>query len=200
MESSHSARVHDRARDRISVDLRGLKAAVTLRAQALGVSPSDLVRSALASALQASTEPVHTVQLVAAPQQPHGTADRVRLCVRMRRDQARAAVFASRRHRLSLGDYLASLVAEVPVLSSGRSRDELLAELRASSAELSTLSRNIHRLTVLLRQADAEPARTYREMLDTMARDIRSHLTLAARALADLQPRNCARPTDPSRR
>jgi hypothetical protein len=59
----------------------------------------------------------------------------------------------------------------------------------ASSAELATLSRNIHRLTALLRQANVEPARPYREMLDTLAGDVRRHLELAARALADLQPR-----------
>ena len=39
------------SRDRISVDLHGLKAALFERAQALGVSPSDLVRTTLADAL-----------------------------------------------------------------------------------------------------------------------------------------------------
>jgi hypothetical protein len=64
-----------------------------------------------------------------------------------------------------------------------------LAALIASSAELSTLSRKIHRLTALLRQANVEPARRYREMLDTLAGDVRGHLTLAASVLADLRPR-----------
>ena len=39
------------SRDRISVDLHGLKAALFERAQALGVSPSGLVRTTLAEAL-----------------------------------------------------------------------------------------------------------------------------------------------------
>ena len=39
------------SRDRISVDLHGLKAVLFERAQALGVSPSGLVRTILASAL-----------------------------------------------------------------------------------------------------------------------------------------------------
>jgi hypothetical protein len=39
------------SRDRISVDLRGLKATLFQRAQALGVSPSGLVRTTLAEAL-----------------------------------------------------------------------------------------------------------------------------------------------------
>ena len=90
---------------------------------------------------------------------------------------------------LSRGAYLAGLVADVPVLSAGCSRAEHIATLMASSAELSTLSRNIHRLTALLREANVEPARPYRETLDTLAGDVRRHLELAAGVLADLQPR-----------
>jgi len=78
----------------------------------------------------------------------------------------------------------------VPALSGGASRTEYLAALIASNAELSTLSRNIHRLTALLRQANVEPARPYREMLDTLAADVRGHLALAAGVLSDLQPRS----------
>ena len=69
-----------------------------------------------------------------------------------------------------------------------RGRAEHIATLMASCAELSTLSRNVHRLTALLRQANVEPARPYREMLDTLAGDVRRHLELAAHVLADLQP------------
>jgi hypothetical protein len=207
MEPSQGERTRGQCRDRISVDLRGLKAALAQRAQVLGVSPSDLVRTALAgalaNALAAQPAPDESRSLAAATTSPKASAARVRLCMRMRPEHARAAVFASRRHRLSLGDYLAALVAEVPVLAAGGSRDGLVAELRASSAELSTLSRNIHRLSVLLRQADAEPARAYRQMLDTVAGDIRSHLILAANALAQLQPRSAgpaAEPADPPSR
>lgn len=183
----------DRTRDRISVDLHGLKSAVAQRAQDLGVSPSDLVRAALASALQGQPFAPGDLQLRphrAASSPTPAAAERVRLCVRMRREQARAAVFESQRHRLSLGDYLAGLVVEVPILTSGGNRDSLIAELHASNAELSTLSRNLHRLTTLLRQADVASARPDREMLDTVAADVRRHLTLAASALAELQPRN----------
>lgn len=90
---------------------------------------------------------------------------------------------------LSRGAYLAGLIANVRVLSAGGGRAEHIAALMASSSERATLSRNIHRLTALLRQANVEPARPYREMLDTLAGDVHRHLELAARMLADLQPR-----------
>ena len=67
-------------------------------------------------------------------------------------------------------------------LSAGGGRAEHIATLMASSAELSTLSRNIHRLTALLRQTNVEPARPYGEMLETLAGGVRRQLELAARA------------------
>jgi hypothetical protein len=93
---------------------------------------------------------------------------------------------------MSPGDYVGGLVAQVPAVMAGGGRAEHIAHLVASSAELSTLSRNIYRLTALLAQANVAPARPYREMLDTLAGDVRRHLVLAARALADLQPRHRA--------
>lgn len=175
------------SRDRISVDLRGLKAALFERAQALGVSPSGLVRTTLAEALS-QAERIHIDR--STPSLRSGNSDRMRLCLRMSREQARATMEAARLACMNPGDYVGSLVANVPVLSDGGSRAEHIATLIASSAELSTLSRNIHRLTALLRQANVEPARQYREMLDTLAGDVRSHLELAARVLSDLQPRS----------
>jgi hypothetical protein len=175
------------SRDRISVDLRGLKAALFERAQSLGVSPSSLVRSTLAEALgQADRIDVDRSM----PSRLSGNGTRVRLCLRMSRRHAREAMDAAQRAGMNPGDYVGSLVSNVPVLSTGGSRAEYISTLVASSAELSTLSRNIHRLTALLRQANVEPARPYREMLDTLAGDVRRHLELASRVLAELQPRS----------
>jgi len=177
------------SRDRVSVDLRGLKAALFERARALGVSPSGLVRSTLADAL-GQAERIY-IDRSTSSLRP-GEGGRMRLCLRMSREQARATMEAARLAGMSPGDYVGGLVAKVPVLSSGGNRAEHIATLIASNAELSTLSRNIHRLTALLRQADVGPARQYREMLDTLADDVRSHLELAALVLADLQPRRCS--------
>ena len=172
------------SRDRISVDLHGLKAALLDRAQALGVSPSGLVRTALAQALSQPERPY--VDPTLPWHQPGG--HRVRLYLRMSREQANATLVAARHAGMNPGDYVGSLVANVPVLAAGGSRAEHIADLVASCAELSTLSRNIHHLTALLRRANVAPARPYREMLDTLAGDVRGHLELAALVLADLQP------------
>ena len=174
------------SRDRISVDLHGLKAALLDRAQALGVTPSRFVRSTLAEALGQSVD-LYPDRRQHGP--PAGRGDRVRLYLRMSCEHAHATLLAARCARMPLGDYIGGLVAGVPVLSAGGSRADHIATLVASTAELSTLSRNVHRLTVLLRQANVEPARQYRDMLDTLSWDVRRHLEQAAVVLSELQPR-----------
>ena len=175
------------SRDRLSVDLHGLKATLFARAQALGVSPSGLVRTTLGEAL-ARSDPIKTDRSM--PSLKSGTGDRVRLCLRMSREEAIATLDGARRAGLNPGDYVGGLVAGVPVLLGAGSRTDHLAGLIASSAELSTFSRNLHHLTKLLRHAEFRPAQEYRPMLDTLGADVRSHLALVAGALADLRPRS----------
>lgn len=176
------------AHDFVTVDMRGLKAALVARAQAERVSVSVLVRSAVARdlGLAAGDE---TSRMVESTEHP-SSATAVKLSIRMSAEEALQLAAGARAAGLSRCAYLAGLIANVPVLSAGGGRSEHIATLMASCAELSTLSRNVHRLTALLRQANVEPARPYREMLDTMAGDVRRHLELAARVLADLQPQS----------
>ena len=57
-----------------------------------------------------------------------------------------------------------------------------------SCAELSTLNRNLARLTSLLRQGRVQAALEYRRMLDTLCAEVREHLAMAAALLAELRP------------
>lgn len=176
------------AHDFVTVDMRGLKAALVARAQAERVSLSVLVRGAVARDLGPAVEcePLREENLTRSA----SGATSVKLSIRMTAAEARQLDAGARSAGLSRGAYLAGLVANVPVLASGGARTEHIRALMASSAELATLSRNIHRLTALLRQANVEPARPYRVMLDTVAADVRRHLELAAHTLADLQPQS----------
>lgn len=171
----------------VTVDMRGLKAALVVRSQEKQLSVSMLVRSAVARDLGlAEPDHRHPADAVAART---SKLSRVKLSIRMSHDDAKQLAACAQAAGLSRDAFLAGLVAEVPVLSGGGSRKEHVTALIASSAELSTFSRNIRHLSALLRQADAEAARLYRSMLDSLAGEIRGHLELAARTLADLQPR-----------
>ena len=182
------------AHDFVTVDMRGLKTALVTRAQAERVSVSVLVRSAVARDLGLAVD--GEASRMSEPACRRSNATTVKLSIRMSAEEARQLAAGARAAGLSRGAYLAGLIANVPVLSAGGGRTEHIATLIASCAELSTLSRNVHRLTALLRQANVEPARPYREMLDTLAADVRGHLEVAARVLAGLQPQSrSARPS-----
>ena len=173
--------------DFVTVDMRGLKAALVARAQSERVSVSVLVRAAVARDLGLAdvAEPGRMVD-------PAGAASRaacVKLSIRMTPEEAEQLAAGARAAGLSRGAYLSGLVANVPVLSGGGDRIDHLAALIGSCAELSTLSRNIHHLTSLLREGNVRPALEYRAMLDTLAGDVRGHLKLASGVLADLTPR-----------
>jgi hypothetical protein len=173
--------------DFVTVDMRGLKAALVARAQVERVSVSVLVRGAVALelGLAMAADNQQTTSAVAT-----SSAASVKLSIRLTPDEASLLAAGARAAGLSRGAYLSGLIANVPVLTSGANRTDHIATLVASSAELSTLSRNIHHLTSLLREGNVRPALVYRDMLDTLAGDVRRHLMLAASVLADLRPRS----------
>jgi hypothetical protein len=172
--------------DFVTVDMRGLKAALVAHAQAQRVSVSVLVRSAVERelGLAASSQGPESGQRPAAWSGPI-----VKLSIRLTGTEAEQLVARARHAGLSRGAFLAGLLAGVPSLTDGASgRPDCIAALTGSSAELSTLSRNLNHLTTLLRQGQVRPAQEYRRMLDTLGDDVRAHLSLAANVLADLRP------------
>lgn len=173
------------SRERISIDLQGLKAPLMARSETLGVSPSVLVRKALEQALETAAEPAQC-SFRRTPRKHPG--DRTRLCLRMGHEDALAVLAAARRADMSPGNYVVGLVAGVPVLLNSGGGPEHIAALTASNFEMSSLSRNIHALTRLLTQAKVPQARVYRDMLDTLNGDVRRHLVLCSRALTELRP------------
>lgn len=172
--------------DFVTVDMRGLKAALVARAQAQRVSVSALVRGAVARELGTAQPRDAQQESVSAAT----SSKTVKLSIRLTTAEAGQLARGAQAAGLSRGGYLAGLVANVPVLTSGASRADHINALIASSAEMSTLIRKIHHLTSLLRQGESRAAREYRDMLDTLAGDVRGHLMLAGRVLADLRPRN----------
>ncbi len=170
-------------RERISIDLQGLKAALMERSQALGVTPSELLRVALAQVLDT---PATLKRETAVRQSMKRPRDRTRLCLRMGQEEATATMAAARRAGMSPGDYVAGLVAGVPVLLNGGRRSDHIAALTTSNAHVANLSRNVYALTRFLTQANVQQARVYRDMLDTLNGDVRRHLMLASSVLAEL--------------
>jgi hypothetical protein len=174
------------SRDRISVDLHGLKATLMERAQAVGLTPSQVVRLVLANALGRTARQNTEASRTPAQADP---AARTRLCLRMRSGDAEATQLAAQRAGMATGEYVAALVAGVPLILDGGGHTQALQALTASTDELAHFSHRLHQLNALVRRGDVEPIRPYTGMLETLARDVHRHLDHVSCVLADLQPR-----------
>lgn len=179
----------------VTADLRGLKAALVARAQAERVSLSVVVRRAvkrelgLVDAPREAREALDSREAACAGHAARFTGSTVKLSIRLTSAEAEQLAAGARRADLSRGAYLAGLLAGVPSLLDGTaSRPDGLAALNASCAALSTLSRDLHHLTSLLRHGEVKAAMAYRDTLDTLGVDVREHLAMAASLLAELRP------------
>lgn len=164
------------ARDRLTIDLRGMKSALQARAGAKGVPVSVLVREALTH----FTDSVEANVVDADAR----TARRVRLSMRMREDEARDLLRRARRAGRPLGAYVVELIRTGPEPESANERARTVAALTRSNADLSALRRHIAHLTALLGQGAVRAAQEYRQTLETLDADVRAHLALASRVLA----------------
>lgn len=174
-------------RDFVTVDMRGLKVALVARARSERAAVSVVVRRAIERELGPGDAAGEAGVAITSPAETSSTT--VKLSLRMTRAEAELLAAGARRAGLSRGAFLGGLLANVPSLSGDAGvRLECLAALTASNAELSTLTRNLHHLTALLRQGDVHAARGYRRIFDTLDGDVRAHLSLAASVLAHLQP------------
>ena len=172
--------------DFVTVDMRGLKAALVARARSDRTTVSTVVRAAV----------MHELGLVDAGEQGPSmatfpSAASVKLSIRMTRDEVARLDVGARAAGLSRAAYLAGLMDNVPVLMGGN-RAESITALVASNAALADLARDIRHMAQLLRQGDGQTARLYRQRLDSVDHEVRAHLRLASKALTDLQPQRAS--------
>ena len=180
----HDVALPAAAREYFTVDLRGLRAALVARAGRDGMTESDVLRSALATALGTSeTELVDSARQSIADSP---TVSQVKLSVRLAGSAARQLDQDARAAGLSRGAYLTRLIRGAPSVASSTDRVAACRALNHSSEELAVMSRDINHLTQLLRQGSVQAAKSYATRHETLDRDVRAHLALAAAVLADL--------------
>ena len=172
-------------REFFTVDLRGLRTALSRRATEAGITESDVLRSALAVALgDGGGDPLNSPAVGdASASQPQ-----VKLSVRITCPAAERLDRKARAAGLSRGAYLTGLINGAPAVVAATDRRAGFAALSASAAELALLSRDLHHLTHLLRCGEFGPAQAYRERLETLDADVRQHLDRSAAAFAELAP------------
>ncbi|NUZ09093.1 hypothetical protein [Piscinibacter koreensis] len=182
------------SRDRITVDLRGLRAALLERAKAAGQSPSEFVREVISTALGGG-EPGDVA--VPALRKDSASGGRARVFLRMSCEEAALLRARAQRAGVPPGEYVATLIATVPAVTAATSRSEQRAALIASTAELATLGRSVGQLSALLRGGSVPAPQEYRAVLDALIANVRRHLVLASGALAELEPLRSKRAAPP---
>jgi hypothetical protein len=172
--------------DFVTVDMRGLKAALVAQASSERLSVSAWVRRAVARELKADEPNVGQNRC------PKDSAP-TKVSIRLTAEEAQKLAACARADGISMGALLAGLAAGIPVFSDGRNCAGTRAALVESSAELSTLNRNIHHLTLLLAHGSLQAAQEYRAMLETLCDRVRRHLRLTSAMLAQFRLRRVPR-------
>jgi hypothetical protein len=167
------------AGDRVTISLRGIGDAVRAAAAGRGVTMAAFAREALIGAL---TEAPSLRELADAPSaQRHGA---VKLTWRMDARAAEALAANARALGLSYGQYVGYLVSATPLPAPVAQRAADRAALHASTHHLAELALNLRDLVRLLKRGDAEQARKYRALFDTIGGDIACHLERASNLLS----------------
>jgi hypothetical protein len=158
------------AREYFTVDLRGLRAALSARAARDSLSEPD----------------VALPMPVVGAYERSPVARHVKLSVRVSVLAAHRLDLNGRAAGLSRGAYLMRLIDGAPPVIPSFERAAGFAALNASASELALLSRDINHLTQLLRASSLAAARAYRGLLDTLDGDVGKHLDLSASVIAEL--------------
>lgn len=168
------------SRDRLTVDLKGLKAALQGRAAARGVPVSVLVRDVLAR--EAGREGG------AVPAPAHSAAriqrGRVRLCLRLDVLDAHLLLRRAREAGLPLGEFVMAQLQAPGQVPSAAERTARIAALTRSTAQLAGTRRDLAQLTAALKRSDLPAAAPIRTSLATLEQAIRAHLEHASAVLA----------------
>jgi hypothetical protein len=171
------------ARDRVTIDLRGIGDAVRAAAVAHNQTVAVFARDALVAAASCrplETKPVH-------PQVPHSRS-MTKLHLRMHALEAEALVVNARRLGLSYGAYVGRLVIGTPLPMPAAHRDADRAALWNSTDQLAVLAGDINAVIRMVRQAKgSEAAREYGDSLRRLEADVRRHLEIASRLVAGMK-------------
>lgn len=170
------------SRERLTLDLRGLGPAIRAHAKARNMAVSSFVRLAVAKMLESSGTAVADT-FDASPEIPAGPSVKVTLRVspRIARDMATRA----RATGLSHGAYVSTLIDAAPVALDHRGAVRALA---ASTDRLASTATDLNGFARLLRRGTSLSADHVDAAVGAVVREVRTHLRVAARLVADLKP------------
>jgi hypothetical protein len=168
------------ARDRVTVDLRGLGERLRLKAGAQRLSAGAFVRRAILSQLEDDAP-------AAEPDRPDAIGPVVKVTLRL--SAAHAVLLATRaRHAdVSQGAYVAAVLDGLPPPPLPPDHARAVAALVGSTDQLALLSSDINGFLRTLGVGNHEALAQYRKSVFSLSDEVRKHLALAGALLKDLR-------------
>lgn len=172
------------ARDRVTIDLRGMGSRLHMLASRRRTPASVLVRRAVVAMLDA--------EVVEGDQDDPAGGDHVRrvakITLRMPAEHALLLAKRARGADVSQGAYVASLLEGTPAPPRAPDYARVVEALLVSSNRLADLSPDLNGIARLVaRDPKGELAR-YAGHIDALAADVRQHIAVAAALLTSLRP------------
>jgi hypothetical protein len=193
------------ARERVTIDLRGLGTALQARAMAEHSTSAAIARRALVAWLQS---PVAQAELFAqaatplsapaglqSPAPADGAPTKVTL--RLPAHQGRDLAGRARQAGVTQGAYVAGLLNGLAPSPQAPDHGQAVTALLASTDQLAVLAADINGFMRALRRGSAAELEPYRASVMSLVGDVRAHLAAAARLMAELQPGR--KPAGPAR-
>jgi hypothetical protein len=172
-------------RDRITIELRGLRERLYAQASARGVTVATLARSTLMASLDG--EPGGSDRL------PHehvtGARGEAHLKVTLRLPAAHALLLAKRARAADVaqGTYVAGLIDGVPLAPLPANHANAVAALVGSTDQLATLGTDLNAFMRLVGRVPSPELERYGAGLQALADEVRGHLAVAAPLVAALK-------------
>jgi hypothetical protein len=172
------------ARDRVSVDLRGLGDRLRVQAQRQQTTPAALTRQAVLRLLKdcsTGDEPA-----TAEPGRP--AREVVKVTLRVASAHATSLATRARAADKSQGDYVSSLLDGLAPAVLPADHASAVQTLMASTDRVAALSADLNAFLRVLGRASRVELEPYRASIRSLAKDVRHHLAIAAALVADLRP------------
>lgn len=171
------------ARDRVTVDLRGLGQPLRSCARDQRTTPAALLRKAVLQMLDTVPVPSGGQQL-----EPSAARGLVKVTLRISRAHARSLADRARAADVAQGDYVCGLLDVTPPAPPASDHAASVATLMASTDRLAAMSSDLNAFLRLLGRVQAAELESYRAGLKSLTTDVREHLACAAALIAELRP------------
>lgn len=171
------------ARDRVTIELRGMRERLNALAAARKMTTAALARKALGTLLddEQSDDQIGSNDTTASDAQV------VKVTLRLSAAHAAALVTRARAADVSQGAYVAGLIDGTPPNPLPPDHANAVAALISSTNQLAAMGADLNAFMRLLVRGSSPEIERYRAGILSLADDVRSHLALAALLVAEVK-------------